>query len=215
MAALFRPWSNTAFRLALGIGVLGVSGVIAAPMIWVRTPTWRGQFDPIDQPVEFDHRHHVQDDGIDCLYCHASATSAATAGIPSTDLCMGCHNQIWNQSAMLEPVRRSYVSGFPISWNRVHDVPEFVYFNHAIHTNKGFGCVTCHGRVDRMGRVYQVADLSMGWCLDCHRNPELAVRPLDKVTDMTWAAPDQAVLGPQLVRQYQIRSLINCTACHR
>ena len=215
MAALFRPWSNTAFRIALGLGVLGLVGAVSAPMIWVRTPSWRGQFDPIDQPVEFDHRHHVQDDGIDCLYCHSSATSSPTAGIPSTDLCMGCHNQIWNQSPMLEPVRRSYFSGMPIAWNRVDDLPDFVYFNHAIHTNKGFGCATCHGRVDTMGRVYQVSDLSMGWCLNCHRNPANFVRPIEKITDMTWTSSDQATLGPLLVNQYQIRSITTCSACHR
>jgi len=116
---------------------------------------------------------------------------------------------------MLEPVRRSYFSGAPIAWNRVHDLPDFVYFNHAIHTNKGFGCVTCHGRVDTMGRVYQVSDLSMGWCLSCHRNPAANVRPIEKITDMTWTSPDQAALGPLLVRQYQIRSITTCSACHR
>lgn len=215
MAALFRPWSNTAFRIALGIGVVGVAGLIAAPMIWVRTPGWRGQYDPIDQPVEFDHRHHVQDDGIDCLYCHTLATSSPTAGIPATETCMGCHNQIWNQSPMLEPVRRSYFSGEAIPWNRVHDVPDFVYFNHSIHTNKGFGCVTCHGRVDQMGRVFQVVDLSMGWCLDCHRQPEKLIRPVDKITDMNWVALDQPRLGAELVQQYQIRRLTNCSSCHR
>jgi predicted CXXCH cytochrome family protein len=215
MAALFRPWSNTAFRVVLGLGVLGIVGAIATPMIWVRAPSWRGQFDPIDQPVEFDHRHHVQDDGIDCLYCHTTATSSASAGIPSTELCMGCHNQIWSQSPLLEPVRRSYFSGAPIPWNRVHDVPDFVYFNHAIHTNKGIGCMSCHGRVDQMGRVYQVSSLSMGFCLDCHRHPEWFVRPNEHITNMTWAPQNQSLLGPQLVRQYRIRSLTNCTACHR
>jgi hypothetical protein len=215
MAALFRPWTNTAFRIGL-IGLVGSVGALAiTPMIWVRTPNWRRQLDQIDQPVEFDHRHHVQDDGIDCLYCHKEAAISATAGIPSTDLCMGCHNQVWNQSPMLEPVRRSYFSGLPIPWNRVHDVPDFVYFNHAIHVNKGVGCVTCHGRVDGMSRVYQVVDLSMNWCLDCHRQPEKFVRPLDRVTDMTWKAADQSTLGPFLVREYGVRSITNCTACHR
>lgn len=215
MASLFRPWTNTAFRVALGLAALGIVGAIATPMIWVRTPTWRGQFDPIDQPVEFDHRHHVQDDGIDCLYCHTTATTAAPAGIPSTEMCMGCHNQIHSQSPLLEPVRRSYFSGAPIPWNRVHDVPDFVYFNHAIHTNKGIGCVSCHGRVDQMSRVFQVSTLSMGFCLDCHRHPQWFIRPIDKITDMTWMPQNQAVLGPQLVQQYRIRSLTNCSACHR
>jgi predicted CXXCH cytochrome family protein len=215
MAALFRPWTNTAFRIVLIALGLGGTAAVAAPMVYVRTPFWRKQFDPIDQPVEFDHRHHVQDDGIDCLYCHNLATVSATAGIPSTDLCMGCHNQVWNQSPMLEPVRRSYFSGAPIPWNRVHDVPDFVYFNHAIHVNKGFGCASCHGRVDQMGRVYQHVDLTMDFCLDCHRAPQEFIRPKDRITDMGWATREQEVLGPRLVEQYGIRSVTNCTACHR
>lgn len=215
MAALFRPTANTTFRVALALLALGVVFVVVAPMVYVRTPKWRMQFDPVEQPVEFDHRHHVQDDGIDCLYCHDLATKSSTAGIPPTELCMNCHNQIWNQSPMLEPVRRSYFSGQAIPWNRVHDVPDFVYFEHSIHVNKGVGCATCHGRVDKMGRVYQVADLSMGWCLNCHRNPELYVRPLDRITDMTYEPQDQATLGPKLVKEYGIESLTHCTACHR
>jgi len=215
MAALFRPWTNTAFRLALVGVVSGVVLVVVSPMVYVRTKAWRGQLDAVDQPVEFDHRHHVQDDGIDCLYCHDLATRSSTAGIPSTERCMGCHDQIWSRSPMLEPVRRSYFSGLPIPWNRVTDLPDFVYFNHAIHVNNGFGCVTCHGRVDEMGRVYQVSDLTMGFCLECHRNPEWFVRPLDRITDMRWEAADQATLGPLLVEKYGIRSVTTCTGCHR
>jgi hypothetical protein len=215
MAAQFRPWTNTAFRIALVLLACGVVFAVVAPMVYVRTPRWRRQWNPLDQPVEFDHRHHVQDDGIDCLFCHRAAKISSTAGIPSTDLCMGCHNQIWNQSPMLEPVRRSYFSGMPIPWNRVHDVPEFVYFNHAVHTNNGIGCASCHGRVDQMGRVYQVADLSMSWCIDCHRHPEKFVRPKDRITDMTWAPSDQETLGRKLVQDYGIRSITTCTACHR
>jgi len=215
MAALFRPWTNTAFRIALASLGAGVVFVVLAPMVYVRTPKWRKQYEAIEQPVEFDHRHHVQDDGIDCLYCHRQATTSATAGIPTTDLCMGCHNQIWAQSVMLEPVRRSYFSGMPIPWNRVHDVPDFVYFNHSVHTNGGIGCGTCHGRVDKMGRVYQVADLSMGFCLNCHRNPEAFVRPRDRLTDMTYEPENQAAIGPILVKEYGDRKLTHCTACHR
>ena len=215
MAALFRPWTNTAFRVALVAIALGVVAVVVAPMIYVRTPQWRRQLDPVDQPVQFDHRHHVQDDGIDCLYCHQLATVSPTAGIPSTDLCMGCHNQIWNDSPMLEPVRRSWFSGQPIPWNRVHDVPDFVYFNHAIHVTQGIGCESCHGRVDRMGSVYQVADLSMGWCLDCHRQPERFVRPKNLVTEMGYRPDDQDKRGRALVQEYGTRSVTTCTACHR
>jgi hypothetical protein len=216
MAALFPPWSNTAARVAIAsIAAAGV-GALAALLVFVRTPWRRHQFEPPDQPVTFDHRHHVQDDGIDCLYCHNTADRAATAGIPSTDKCMGCHSQVWAASVQLEPVRRSYFSGAPIPWSRVHRVPDFVYFNHAIHVNKGIGCATCHGRVDQMPAVYQVAPLTMAWCLDCHRAPEAALRPLSEITNMRWdsgAVPREE--RRRLAELYGVRSLTNCTTCHR
>jgi hypothetical protein len=216
MASVFAPWSNTAFRLAIAAAAIGAVAAISAPMIWVRTPWARDQYNPADQPVEFDHRHHARDDGIDCVYCHNTVFRVGTAGIPSTDLCMGCHSQIWNESPMLEVVRRAWFSGAPIPWNRVHQVPGFTYFNHSIHTNKGFGCSTCHGRVDHMPAVYQVATLTMGWCLECHRNPERYIRPKDQITNMDWDAGDrQLEIGRALVREYGVRSLTNCTTCHR
>jgi hypothetical protein len=195
---------------------LGAFAALATPMIAARTPWVRAQNDALDQPVEFDHRHHHRDDGIDCRYCHDTVDRAATAGIPSTDKCMGCHEQLWSQSPLLEMVRRSYFSGAPIPWNRVHALPDFVYFNHSIHVKKGFGCSTCHGRVDQMAAVYQVASLTMGWCLDCHRNPERYVRPLDQITRMDWnGGARQAEIGRALVEQLGIRSLTGCTTCHR
>ncbi|APR76320.1 Putative Molybdopterin oxidoreductase subunit protein [Minicystis rosea] len=216
MAAVFPPWSNTAFRVAIVVIALGGFSALAAPMIWVRTPWVRAQNEAPNQPVEFDHRHHARDDGIDCKYCHNTAHRAATAGMPSTDKCMGCHEQIWGQSPLMEMVRRSYFSGAPIPWNRVHQLPDFVYFNHAIHVNKGFGCSTCHGRIDQMAAVYQVASLSMGWCLDCHRQPERFIRPLDQITNMDWTAGDrQLEIGRRLVSALGIRSLTGCTTCHR
>lgn len=214
MAALFRPWANMAFRIGLGTAlVLGVAAVIG-PMIWVRTPYRRGQFEPIAQPVEFDHRHHVQDDGIACVYCHDTVFHSPSAGLPSTDKCMGCHAQIWSQSPALEPVRRSFFSGDPIPWTRVHSLPDFVYFDHSIHVNRGIGCVSCHGRVDEMARVYQVESLTMGWCLTCHRYPEPHLRPPNAITSMTWRRvnPDE---GPFLAQAYGTRKLTHCTACHR
>jgi hypothetical protein len=216
MAAVFPPWTNTVVRIAILAGVSGVFLALAAPMIWVRTPWARGQFAPVDQPVEFDHRHHTRDDGIDCKYCHNTVYRAATAGIPSTDKCMGCHDQIWGHTPMLEVVRRSYFSGAPIPWNRVHQVPDYAYFNHAIHVNKGFGCSTCHGRVDQMPAVQQVGNLTMQWCLDCHRNPERFIRPLDQITNMAWdAGGRQEELGRELVQRLGVRSLTGCTTCHR
>jgi Cytochrome c7 and related cytochrome c/Class III cytochrome C family len=216
MAAVFSPWINTAVRVAVVLGALGGFALVAGPMIYVRTPWARGQRDAADQPVEFDHRHHAVDDGIGCKYCHNTVDRAATAGIPSTDKCMGCHSQIWSQSPMLEVVRRSYFSGAPIPWNRVTELPGYVYFNHSIHVSKGFGCSTCHGRVDQMAAVYQAATLTMGWCLDCHRNPEQYIRPLDEITNMAWSAgPRQQELGRALMRQLGVRSLTNCSTCHR
>jgi hypothetical protein len=169
MARLFPGWSDTAFRIVIAAAFLTVAMLIVAPMVYVRTPYNTGQFTPVDQPVQFDHRHHVQDDGIDCRYCHSTVERSWTASIPSTDVCMGCHNQVWPDSAMLEPVRRSYFSGTPIPWNRVHWLPGFVYFDHSIHIHRGFACERCHGRVSQMALVVQVAPLNMGWCLDCHR----------------------------------------------
>lgn len=216
MAALFPPWSDSVYRLAIGAIAAGAGGSLLALMIYVRTPWKRYQYEPVDQPVQFDHRHHVQDDGIDCIYCHSTVTIAPTAGIPSTGKCMGCHSQIWNQSIMLDPVRRSWFSGTPIPWNRVTWVPGFVYFNHAIHVNKGIGCVSCHGRVDQMAAVYKVAPMTMGWCLNCHRQPEAHLRPLSKITDMSWdPGGQQAEIGARLAKEYGVRRLTNCTTCHR
>jgi hypothetical protein len=216
MKALFPRWSNLAIRLGLAVLLGGAAATIVGLMIYMRTPFGTGQFFWVDQPVEFDHRHHVIDDEIDCRYCHTTVETAPTAGYPSTEVCMGCHNQVWNQSAMLEPVRRSWFSGEPIPWNRVTKLPDHVYFDHSIHVSKGVGCVKCHGRVDEMGRVYQAMPLTMGFCLDCHRNPGPNLRPRDKVTDMTWRPEgDPAALARDLTAQYQVQSRTYCSACHR
>lgn len=219
MAALFPEWSNTVFRVALVFLAMLIVGVIGGPMVCMRTPYNTMQFVPVEQPVEFDHRHHVRDDDIACLYCHAGAEVSARAGIPSTDLCMGCHAQIWNQSPQLEPVRQSYFSGVPIPWRRVHDLPDFVYFHHAIHVRGGIDCVVCHGRVDMMPLVYRVASLSMGWCLDCHRNPQAYLertpglnRPPDQ-RSMTSATINMFI--PKNLGKRDITRLTTCTACHR
>jgi hypothetical protein len=217
MGAGFPPWSNTALRIGLFVIVASAVGSILLLMAFVRSPWRRAQFDEIDQPVLFDHRHHTQDDGIHCLHCHHTALRAAPAGIPSTDKCMGCHNQIWNQSPLIEMVRRSYFSGAPIPWNRVHSVPGFTYFDHSIHVNKGVGCATCHGRVDQMARVYQAASLTMAWCLDCHREPERYLRPLSEITNMAWSPSEseQARIGAAVARDLGVRRLIHCSTCHR
>lgn len=216
MASVFPRWSNTAIRLGIALVLLGIVAAIAAPMIYVRTDWNTGQGMPIDQPVQFDHRHHVQDDAIECRFCHYTVERTATAGMPSTALCMGCHNQIWNESPKLERVITSYFANMPIRWNRVNDVPDFVYFNHAIHVNKGVGCVSCHGRVDRMAHVWQATPLTMQWCLECHRAPERHLRPLWAITDMDYdAGADQERIGRQIAEVLGVQRLEHCSTCHR
>jgi hypothetical protein len=171
------------------------------------------------QPVQFSHKHHVGDDGIDCRYCHATVESTATASMPPTQTCMNCHSQLWSDSPYLEPIRASFRENKPIEWERVHDLPEFVYFNHSIHVNKGIGCSTCHGQIDEMPAVYQENTLQMEWCIACHREPELHTRPKSEITNMNWQDSD---LTPeehlQLKKDYHIRSremLTSCSTCHR
>lgn len=218
MGPLFPRWTNGAYWAALVAIAGSVIGVLVGLMLFVRTPWNTRQLDAVDQPVEFDHRHHVIDDEIDCLYCHRTAEVSDYASVPATDVCMGCHAQIHNESPLLEPVRRSYFSGQPIPWNRVHDVPDFVYFNHAVHVQTGIGCVTCHGRVDQMARVFKVTSLSMGWCVECHaeahqfQNANTTLAGLDGSLWGTHPAvwQPEVTLGPR-----RVSSLTTCTACHR
>ena len=174
---------------------------------------------PFAQPVPFSHKHHVRDDGIDCRYCHTSVEKSAFAGIPSTDTCMTCHSQIWTEAPVLAPVRASLNQNTPLRWNRVHDLPDFAYFNHSIHVTKGIGCSTCHGQVDQMPLTYRTQTLYMKWCLECHRQPQNFVRPRSEIYNMHWhPPPDQHAQGAQLVRQYHIDTsgrLTNCSTCHR
>jgi hypothetical protein len=213
---LFPRGSDAVLRLALAAIAAVVVGVPLFLMWWVRTPYVTGQFREFAQPIPFDHRHHVVDDGIDCLYCHVDAERSPRAGVPPTELCMNCHNQIWNSSPALALVWRSAREQRPIPWRRVTSLPDFVFFDHAIHVNKGVGCETCHGRVDEMARVYQVAPLTMGWCLDCHRAPERHLRPVSAITAMGYRAEAAgADAGRALAREYGIRRPTHCTACHR
>jgi len=212
MAAPYPPWANTATYVVLGVVV--VTGALAAPMIYARTPYATGQADPVLQPIAFDHRHHVRDDGIDCLYCHEDAERSAFAGVPATERCMGCHDQIWNDTSSIAPLRASVETGQPIPWQRVHSLPDFVYFDHSIHVTRGIGCVTCHGRVDQMAAVVQAQPLTMSWCLDCHRDPAPHLRPPDRITSMTWTADSPAQLAG-LAARYRPRSLTHCSTCHR
>ena len=216
MPAPFPRWTNTLARATLIAVVCVLVGVPAALMAWVRTPNATREYQPVAQPVAFDHRIHVVGQHIDCLYCHYSAERSASAGIPPTSECVPCHSTAWMSSDVFKPVRESVASGHALQWRRVDALPGFVYFNHAIHVNKGVGCESCHGRVDRMGQVYQSAPLTMQWCVNCHRNPAAALRPLNAITTMGFTpTTPQNELGAQLVQKYYVRSLTNCTTCHR
>jgi hypothetical protein len=169
-----------------------------------------------EQPVQFSHAHHVAGIGIDCRYCHTGAETSSVAGIPPTKTCMNCHSQIWSNSPALEPVRASFRTGTSLQWTRVHDLPDFVYFDHSAHVNKGVGCTTCHGRVDRMPLMWQENSLYMEWCLDCHRQPEKYVRPKEEVFNPAYEPPaDQLALGRKLVAQYSVHPRTSCSTCHR
>jgi hypothetical protein len=196
--------------------ILGALWVVAA----INRSSWNtGAFVERKQPVQFSHKHHAGDDGIDCRYCHTSVETSASAGMPPTQTCMNCHSQIWADSPYLEPVRESARTGKPIQWTRVNDLPDYVYFNHSIHVNKGVGCSTCHGNVAQMPLMYQAASLQMEWCLACHRNPENFVRDKKDIFKMDWQPPaNQAQAGAELVKQNKIqdaRALTSCSTCHR
>lgn len=228
MAQLFHPSSNTIAKLSVVSSMAAVPAFIVAGYFINMTYGYQ-VYKPIEQPVQFSHKHHVLDDGLDCRYCHTSVEKSTFAGMPDTHTCMTCHSQIWSDSPELAPVRASYLSGQPISWNRVHDLPNFVYFPHAVHVNKGVACETCHGRVDEMPLEMKVYTFSMHWCLDCHRHPEKFLRPREAVFTMGWKPSDAGVnpdtkapytqdeLGTKLVRDYKIlhpRYMTDCYTCH-
>jgi hypothetical protein len=216
MAQIFHPSANGIARVTL----FGVVFVLAAAVYVVyetsQSPYVTQAFVARQQPIQFSHERHVAGNGLDCRYCHISVERSRMAGIPPTKTCMNCHAQIWANSPYLEPVRSSFRTDTSIQWVRVHDLPDFVYFDHSIHLNKGVGCTTCHGRVDQMPLMWQVNTLQMQWCLECHRNPERFVRPRAAVFQVDYQPPpDQVALGLRLVQEYTIRRLTSCSTCHR
>ena len=218
MAQIF-PRSINWFAKASIIITLAIVGSLLTILLNINRIDFVSQVDvPRDQPVPFSHKHHTTGMGIDCRYCHTSVEESAFAGIPPTETCMTCHSQIWTEAPILEPVRQSYRNETPLQWTRVHDLPDFVYFNHSIHVSKGIGCQSCHGQVDQMPLMWKEHTLNMEWCLECHRQPEEFIRPRDQVFNINYQYPkDQETVGKELVAAYNVQTsqLTNCSICHR
>ncbi|KAA0253719.1 cytochrome C [Acidobacteria bacterium ACD] len=218
MAQIFPRSSNVLSRASVVV-LLGAAGAtLGGVMMMDRTGFNQRAGTTLEQPVPFSHEHHVQGLGIDCRYCHTAVERSSTAGLPPTATCMNCHKLVWNEAPMLEPVRSSFRTGQPLKWAKVHDLPDFVYFDHSIHVAKGIGCASCHGPVQEMRLMRSANAIQMRWCLDCHRNPERHLRPKEEVFSTTWKAKDQEALGRELRETYRIRPtelLTSCGTCHR
>jgi len=213
---IFHHSTNTLSKFSIFGAVFVAAGGIWLVMEINRSPYVTQAGIAKEQPIPFSHAHHVGGMGIDCRYCHTSVEISAYAGIPPTATCMNCHAQIWAESPTLEPVRASYRDGTSIEWVRVHDLPDFAYFDHSAHVNKGVGCTTCHGRVDQMPLMWQEATLYMEWCLECHREPERFLRRQSDVFNVAYEPPpDQLALGRELVIEYAVDTRTSCSTCHR
>jgi hypothetical protein len=219
MSQIFPRNANAIARSSLAIVAGGaVVGVwLVYTLMYSSWATKQNEF--VEQPIQFSHAHHVGGVGLDCRYCHTSVEKSSFAGIPPTKTCMNCHSQLWTNAPILEPVRASFRNDSPLTWIRVNDLPDFVYFNHQIHVKQGVGCVTCHGQVDKMPLMYQAKPLLMGWCLDCHRAPEQYLRPRDQVFNVAYTPPaNQLELGLRLKKEYNVadvKHMTSCGICHR
>ena len=237
MAQIFHPSMNTLAKASI-FGAVFIAGFVGFCVSGYDFSDWHSGIGYAKtQPVPFSHEHHVRGLGIDCRYCHTSVESSHFAGIPATKTCMTCHSQIWTNAELLKPVRDSWVNNKPIQWQRVHNLPEYVYFNHSIHVNKGIGCSACHGQVDHMPLMKQVGSLQMQWCLNCHEQPQKFIRPREQVYNLDYSPASDATLaseinvpesqvdqyksqdalGAKLVKDYHIHTeqLTNCSTCHR
>ncbi len=215
MAQIFPKWTNNTPPIIAAVVLFGA--VMAVGFVWYYgSPEYTDVgYRPI-QPVQYSHKLHAGDFGFDCRYCHTSVEVSTVSSIPPTNTCMNCHKIILTNSEKLHPVRESYTSGMPIEWKRIHDLPDYAYFNHSAHTRAGVGCFSCHGNVAGMEVVTQVEPLSMGWCLDCHREPDQHLRPLSEITNMKWTPPEnQAELALKYKMERNISPPVDCSGCHR
>jgi len=219
---IFPKWTNSLPLILVAGAVLAGAGVTAAVTIYVTPKYYRAGYQPI-QPVPFSHQVHAGQLGLDCRYCHNGVEKSWFANLPGASTCMNCHTLVLKDDPRLQIVRDSATNNTPIAWVQVHRTPDYVYFNHSVHVTRGISCVECHGRIDQMDEVRHDKPLSMSFCLDCHRDPASAIRPVDKVTKLDWqwstnaleAARLQEVNGEKLVHDMKVESLISCSACHR
>ena len=206
--------------LIVKLVLVGLAGVLVALLaaggVW-REHSVQALGEPVVQPIPFSHKHHVGDDGIDCRYCHTTVETSRHAGLPSTHTCLTCHSQLYRDAPLLQPLHESARTGTPIAWQRVHDLPDFVFFDHSVHVAKGVGCVECHGRVDQMPLTWRAEPLQMQWCLDCHRDPAPRLRDPKEVFDMTSVAPggDEGRRLAAALHIESTRRLTDCSTCHR
>ena len=213
---VFHRSTNVLSRFTIFGGLFVIAGLVYGLYLVNGSPYVTQQGVAKEQPIQFSHKHHAGELGIDCRYCHTTVEKLAYAGIPPTKTCMNCHSQIWADSPTLEPVRASFREGRSLQWTRVYDLPDFAYFDHSAHVTHGVGCSTCHGRIDLQPLTYQVPSLQMEWCLDCHKAPEKYVRPKSEVFNIAYQPPaNQLELGRRLVKEYGIKTRISCSTCHR
>ncbi|MCC6746188.1 MAG: cytochrome c3 family protein [Deltaproteobacteria bacterium] len=215
MAVIFPRWTNK-IPLILG-GAVPMGGIVVVAAVWYwGSPKYTDVGYQPEQPVAFSHQQHAGELGMDCRYCHSTVERGAFAAIPPTQTCMNCHATIRKDSPKLAPVRQSAATGKPIEWVRVHMLPDYAYFDHSVHLAAGVGCASCHGRIDQMPVVRQDQSLSMGWCLECHRNPTPHLRPKGQITNMAYSPAEakyDAAKDPQRTRT--LKPPVYCSGCHR
>ena len=217
MSDIFPKWTNRLPLMMITGALLGGTGVTAGVWYYCTNKYANVGYMPV-QPVAFSHAIHADQLGMDCRYCHIAVEKSWYSNIPTSTLCMNCHNQVLKDDPKLALVRESAQSGEPIHWVQIHKVPDYVFFNHSVHVNRGLSCVECHGQVNKMDEVHQAKSLNMTFCLDCHRDPAAHLRPLDKITDLDWqpkSEESQRADGAKFMHDWKVESLQNCSTCHR
>lgn len=215
MANIFPKWTNK-LPIQILVGLSVIAGTVVAGVSYYFTPKYTRVGYMPTQPVAYDHSLHVTQLGMDCRFCHTGVEESGYSNVPDTQTCMKCHSQVKSDSPKLAPIRASWQTGQPMQWVRIHQAPDYVYFNHAVHVNRGISCVSCHGNINHMEVVFHDQPQSMGWCLDCHREPEKNIRPVEYVYDLDWKPQeDQEELGTKLVKEWNVNPPKTCAGCHR